>query len=507
MKTRIRLRSNAKWLCLGTAAALSLAYYGAGSTAEEAPAPILSGKLFTNEQGELSPALRSLVKRGPDYQPIGQDPKKLFDALEASMADRRKVAWQVVEQMLSPQSFEIEGKTFQIPLWHTWYEGSAAPPNQEFYGKIDLFFAKMKACKQASPNGQCSESYEQLADETMNDFDGKADPKNIANSLTDENMQQILAQLEGEKGSVEHLGTGFTLFSPSFVRHVLIESKGLMNCEADHAKDFEASTPPPSDDQFSPCIKEFPTSAVMVKTSWTRGTKPNVVHDTSESAMKTLFGLPRWPQGTEVPFDSKKMYTIETKEGTQFGLRSIHFSTKDTREWLWVTLWWDPQPNADFGQDRPDSIKGVWANYKMCVTSSFNEHDPTPWKSFETSAPELAKSLKANFEQLTADNAAVGGDPAHLTTWCSNPNVETHAQNQKTNCIGCHQYAGSWNKDSGALTDFFDTLQVDPNFPQLGRDRHRLTFLSDFSWGLAKEEDIPNKIREARLRYGITSQE
>jgi hypothetical protein len=478
-----------------------------GDTATTQP-PILSGKLFTNEKGELSPELRSLVKRGADYVPISSDPQALFDKLQGSMSDRRKSAWQIVERLIAPQTFAINGTEYQIPLWHTWYEGSSVNP--EFYNKIDLFYSKFKACKQAASDGKCSKDYDQLAEATMNDVQGKADPKNIANTLTDANMKQMLAQLadKSKNGVGDHLGTGFTLFSPSFVKHVLSQSKGLMNCEADHAKKFRPETPPPSLTQFSPCITEFPSSGVMVKALWTDESVPNAAHDTSETAMGALFGQPSWPAAKSVPFDSSKMYSIETREGTKFGLRSIHFSTKDTREWIWVSLWWDPKPNSDFGEDRPASITGVWANYKMCVTSSFNERDPAPWKSFETSAPDLAKSIKANYNQLDAANREAGGDPGHLTTWCSNPNVETHPHNNNTNCIGCHQYAGSWNQVSGALTEFDQTFQVnDPNFPQQGRDRYRKTFLSDFGWGLALYEGIPARIRNFRKRYGIAPDE
>ncbi|SFF88179.1 hypothetical protein SAMN05518801_102413 [Novosphingobium sp. CF614] len=482
--------------------------------AATAETPMLSGKMFVDAKGELSPELRGVVKRGPDYVPIAEDPEQLFDRLQGSMADRRAAAWKIVEQMISPQSFTANGVMFQIPLWHTWYEGASnssddpqnpqVPVNAEVYQKIDLFYSKLKACKQVA-GGKCAKTYDQLAEETMNDVGGGTGSKNMVSSLTDANMKQTLAQLAGVAD--EHLGTGFTVFSPSFVGHLLAQSKGVMNC-ADKAPQFKADTPPPSATQFSPCLTEFPRSAVMVKAQWTPEDFANAAHVTDSNRMGNLFNEPRWGRGTPAPFDAKKMYTIETKEGHKWGLRSIHFSTKDTREWVWITLWWDPQPNTDFGQDRPASISGVWANYKMCVTSSFNERDPQPWQSFTASAPLLAGALKANYSALAAANTAAGGDPNHLTTWCSNPNVEVHPQNHKTNCIGCHQYAGSWNAATNDMTEFDQTYQPnDVNFPQQGRDRHRRTFLSDFTWGVALYENIPNRVRAARSRYGITATE
>lgn len=473
------------------------------------PPPMLSGKLFANEKGEISEELRGLVKRGTDYRPIDDDPTQLFGDLEKSMSKRREVAWGIVEQMIAPQTLSIDDTEYNIPLWHTWYEGARGNP--EFYSKIDIFYGKMKACKKKSDDGKCKKSYRQLAEETLKGATGKAESKNFGSSLTDANMSQILEQQKKvfEKGLKGHEGTGFTLFSPSFVQHVLEESKGVMNCETDHAPKTEPNTKPPSAEQFSPCMREFPRSAVMVKASW----QPDVdkgmpFHDTTDTAMTNLFNLSGWPQSQTATYDARKMYTVETREGRLYGLRSIHFSTKDTREWIWVSLWWDPKPNSDFGQDRPDSIDGVWANYKMCVTSAFNEKDPTPWKGFEKDAPLLAKAIKANYDTLVSANSAANGSRDNLTTWCSNPNVETDQQNHKTNCIGCHQYAGSWSKSDNALTLYEQTLVPrDRNFPQLGRDRHRETFLSDFAWGVALYENVPKRIATFRKSYGIEKDE
>ena len=55
--------------------------------------------------------------------------------------------------------------------------------------------------------------------------------------------------------------------------------------------------------------------------------------------------------------------------------------SKELDHWLWITLWWSPDPDSDFGADRPAAIAalpGPWRNYKMCVTSSYLEGDPDP---------------------------------------------------------------------------------------------------------------------------------
>lgn len=461
---------------------------------------MLSAASVINKEGEASPAARMAIGRGEDYLPIGEDPALLFARLESSMADRRAVGWRIVEAMLKPKTLTVAGDSYEVPLWHTWYEGMAkVEENAEVKRKIQLFFDKVRACK-GEP--ACKKTRDQIADETMADTQARPQQKSMGASLSDANFSQLLNQHKAMDGTdSEQFGTGFTLFSPSFVLHVLQEAKGIEECPKNQAKPDD---PPPSDSEFSPCFAEFPRSAVMVKTSWRQAPVENVrTHDTSASAMEKLFAnnRPRWGSAGETAVNPEKMYSVQTKEGTIWGLESIHFSTKDTREWLWVSLWWDPQPNTDFGQDRPASIArfggGVWANYKMCITSSFNERDAAPWKSWETSAPLLSAALKANDTALKRES----GNPARVTTWCSNPNLEGHINNHRTNCIGCHQYSLARSPLTGGDTGFGETLRPQNaiHYPQFGRDRKRRNFPADFSWSLSTTvENVPDTIRAAR---------
>lgn len=478
------------------------------------PLKVLDASGFADKAGELDPEARFVVGRGPDYKPIGENPAVLFQRLEGSMSERRKVAWQIVDSMLAPQELTIGQESYDVPLWQTWYEGASANP--EVGNKIKLFFANVAACIKSN----CGKSRIELARETMAANAASPQEKALLQSLTDENLSQRLNQLKF--GTLPHgVGTGGTLFSPSFVEHVLANAGGIEDCITHKPS---PSDPPPSPDRFTPCMPEFPTSAVMVKTSWVSADDPNPnvpkqpnYFDTSAAGMATLFDRSAWGEGQQGTFDTSKMYSVITRQGHRYGLQAIHFSTKDTREWIWVSLFWSPKPDSDFGEDRPTTIGnyngGVWANYKMCVTTAFRENDSEPWKSFEASQPTLAAALKANYAAVKAD----GGRPdAPVTSWCSNPDVEGHPNNHRTNCIGCHQYAGSHNPLApSAMTQFFDTLNWDDSpdnakvFPQFGREQTRKTFLADFSWAAAEIqglENFPRQIRTARLAAKVPKQ-
>ena len=186
--------------------------------------------------------------------------------------------------------------------------------------------------------------------------------------------------------------------------------------------------------------------------------------------------------------------------------------TKDVREWVWVSLWWDPNAKTeDFGADQPAAIanfnNGVWRNYKMCVVSALAEKDPQPWASYTGSADTLAGSIKAVYDAIQKQiDTGTESDPASLatlfdpvpvplelpgalgpwaaphnqqTSWCSNPNVEAHPGNGRTSCIGCHQFPMTRNEARNVDMEFTHVLVGD--VPQFGRAKVRENF-----WGPGK---------------------
>jgi hypothetical protein len=148
---------------------------------------------------------------------------------------------------------------------------------------------------------------------------------------------------------------------------------------------------------------------------------------------------------------------------------------------MWISMWWSPDPDSDFGQDRPDDIRalgGPWSNYKMCVVVAYEEGDPDPRGGFDGSLGDA----------LAAMHEGQGGP-----TWCSDPYIEKGAKNAQTNCIGCHQHAGNPALNSEAVL-------ADPTqFPKSGRTKVRQNFLFDYVWSVNAPPDVLSNLLERQI--------
>jgi hypothetical protein len=449
-----------------------------------------------------APDGRLIVGRGEDYQPINEPPDALAAEMRDSMQRRRQRAWQIVEAVIRPATLAAGEGRLQLPVWQTWYK-----TDPEIGDILHLYFTKLKATPGANR--------EQLAEQVFHEYA----ERDLAERLKDQAFQERLKQFEGSPELTAGVnGTGFTMFSPSFVKHVLLEAQGTETCPFDvpsHERP-EALPPPAGINNFSSCVLEFPRSAVMVKTTWRPLDAGLLDHDTGEAAMRDVIKRGTWPASRLVQPAPGSVYTLTTESGVRMGLTGIHFVTKDVREWVWVTLWWDPEPNTDFGGDRPQSVaqynNGVWTNYKMCAAASFDEGDRTPWAGFSDGS--LTGALRGIHEETTAQTGRTRPVwPAEWrsvprfsnpTTWCSNPNVETHPGNGRTNCIGCHQFPNTTNDRTGQITRFSNTLSVDDrlaDFPQNGRAQYRDNFPAEFAWSFLFE--FKSAIEAARRAAGF----
>jgi hypothetical protein len=400
---------------------------------------------------------------------------------------------------------KLPGTTTEVdvPLWQTWYDGATGSgtgeDTDETVRLFTLFFQKLKA----NPSGNLSVIADQVLDEQAT--------KNLNNSVTVEKFTAVLRQNSGATISTELGGQGLTMFSPAFVKHMMVSAKEVENCRQ---TGITPNTPPPSPTNFSHCFKEFPREAVMIKTSWKELSTGVAIHDTSAAAMTAVVNEGTWPGAnhptrkptTMVP-TSDQIYTNETRDSRRFGLTGIHFVTKDVREWVWISLWWSPDAAKDFGGDKPASIAkyngGVWNNYKMCVGSAFEEGDPQPWSSYAAGQPTLGGSIKATYDAIQAhiDSGVTGnlaaGEPDSKfapgargpwaaphnknTTWCTNPFIEVQAANGRTNCIGCHQLVLTESLVNPSKPATFAEAMFGFD-PQFGRSRNFNNFSTDFSW-------------------------
>ena len=137
--------------------------------------------------------------------------------------------------------------------------------------------------------------------------------------------------------------------------------------------------------QWAACLTSpFPIDAAVVKADWRRAQfgKELPFYSTSGEALSGLMASAdvEWAEAGEADPGPNDIYTLTLPNDTVYRLAALHIMTKELDHWLWITLWWSPSPDDDFGADRPASLaaSGPWKNYKMCVSTAFSEEDPDP---------------------------------------------------------------------------------------------------------------------------------
>ncbi len=252
--------------------------------------------------------------------------------------------------------------------------------------------------------------------------------------------------------------------------------------------DYTAPDPPPAG-----CLDgRFPLDAATVIADWRRADVgwPLPTYDTSAAGLAARMSggvdARTWGPGDgEADPGAGDIYTVRLPNGNTFRLAALHIGTRDLDDGYWITLWWAPNADQDFGADRPASLAalGPWANYKMCVASAFDERDQDPGAGYDADAPSLAAALRA----------VNGGDGA--PSWCSNPYLDGAPGLAPTNCIGCHQHAGS-----GILSS--DTALDEELFPLHGRVQVRNNFPHDFFWALDGAENMSGVFADEAAWWG-----
>jgi hypothetical protein len=214
----------------------------------------------------------------------------------------------------------------------------------------------------------------------------------------------------------------------------------------------------------------FPLDAAVVKADWRRADfgARLPVHDTSAAGLGLRLAedsAADWGDGESTADPGPdEIYSVALPSGQHYRLAALHVMTKELDHWMWLSLWWSPDPDSDFGADRPSWIADPWRHYKMCAVAGFREEEPDPAGGYAGSAPSLA-------DVLAAAHRGAGGP-----SWCSNPYLELGPGNAATNCIGCHQHGGT-----GLAPE---TILADPRFPERGRIQVRNNFPADYSWAI-----------------------
>jgi hypothetical protein len=275
-------------------------------------------------------------------------------------------------------------------------------------------------------------------------------------------------------------------------------SPGEIVSQTNHSSCFSGEFPsgrqfpytlPPGD--YSHCKNPSPLvnhgGAVALKTTWHKVNSSDLaVFDTGESEVAKHILEGEWKpnrQWPEVELSADRIYSIKLMQSdSQYHLASMHVVTKDTRDWMWITFWWSPEPDSDFGEDRPKYFNGTaWANYKMCVVTDYVEHDIDPARHFDQSHPSLARAIRKVHDMVKPH------------TWCSSPFTEAGKGNSRTNCIGCHQHGGtSADPDEIFLDDPTNprTVLARQLYPHGSRSQLRANFPGDYLWSYSYAPDF-----------------
>ncbi|MBS2014129.1 MAG: hypothetical protein JST00_14660 [Deltaproteobacteria bacterium] len=383
--------------------------------------------------------------------------------LDASQKARREVAWKAIAKVLrdrrvADEDAVVDGKRGTVPAFRTWYQRDDI---ERMFGKLYEGLGKdARKARKAPTNAQIDAVMDWNATDrgSWGDADFEARLKAI----------DTRAALQGLGGNAR------VSYSTGMVRHMMKNWAPLTKCGLGFTDNPSAE--PAKPDNFAPCLDaEFPKDAAVIKAAWLRsdfGMKVPV-RPTDADSLKARFagtvdegGWGKGDPANEASPTEDEIYTVKMTDGSSFRMPALHLVTKELREWLWITIWYSPEPNTDFGADRPESITrlgGPWKNYKMCVVTGYEEKDPNPTGGFPTGKGSLGDALAAVYKGVGAP------------TWCSNQYVERGAHNAQTNCIGCHQHAGTGLRSEAVLGD-------NTAFPEFGRTKIRKNFPVDYAF-------------------------
>lgn len=432
------------------------------------------------QEGELRPLERKAIGKAVDY-PADRSMRAKLETLESSQKARRAAAWEAVARALTPIKIAApvtasSGAPATVPMFRTWY------------GRDDFerIFGKMYADRTAEDR-KARRPF--TAADTKRAFDFNA--TSLGASSDKDFFDRV--SLVSEDTSVQGLGGNHRVsYSPGIFSHLLGEYGAVAAC-LPKLDSIKPDDEPASPTNFAPCMtSEFPVNAALVKMSWHRANfgsehLPMPTYETDAQTVKAKMSGASdqggWGRGvgTADP-DEASIYTVSMSDGTRFRMPAMHLVTKELREWLWITIWWSDKPNEDFGADRPAAITalgGPWANYKMSVAVSYEEKDPDPRGGFEGS---LGDALEASY-------AGVG-----KPSWASNPYLERGAPNAQSNCIGCHQHAGT-SETSESI------LQAPDKFPEASRTKLRKNFPADYLWALTSAPEHLAGVIDDQLKH------
>lgn len=395
---------------------------------------------------------RRLVGPALAYDPPDiSDPNSITSSLRAT----RALAWDVFAQVVTRSDYEgskPDGSPFAstLPRVFTWYGTEdvnrlmtftfKSAPNDELLAGIPVSEPVWKDAEERF-NKELDSLPLPLQKKWARFFDGPTEEANLVGST----------------------GLNRMIFSPDLIQSLTRRYAELQDC-------FPAAKLPAPLLPAKRCWAEaLPRSSVLVKTAWIDAQSKFPKFATDTENLRSFFAKERANWADIAVPSTAPSNIVSAKSGDKtFVLGGLHIVTKDLDDWLWISAWWSENPESDFGEDRPASVKALgapWNQYKICAVSSYVQ-DPAELKEMAKTHPSLAAAYEA----------VLGTEGL---SWCSNPYIEKGDHNPRTNCIGCHQFAGTDVDQAEILSDA-------ERFPHFGRSKQREDFPTDYIWTATK---------------------
>ncbi len=407
----------------------------------------------------------------PQWSGEAVDPR-----LQMSMESTRELAWRVFAEVVKPIPFTTrtqDGRTLEgkVPSFLTWF---TIEDTQRWL--------RYSLQRSSLPQLEAGESLTdaQLAEADLflaRELDTMPEPlqKRLEQWFV-EHPEPTLADWSGLGG------TSRIYYSPDLMHAVLQNYAELGRC-------FPGRVRPKALQESPSCFeKEWPRAAAIVKAAFWNGKSAFKTYPTDAHALETLMNDPEssWSQLAQTMPAPESIFSVNVGSNRLL-LPGFHIMTKDQKDWLWITAFWSRDPDTDFGADRPAFIKELgpaFAHYKICAVTRFQD-DAEDWETLARKYPDLAAAFRA----------AQAGNPGQ--SWCSNPYLELGTHNQRTNCIGCHQFAGTDAQQEAILKDA-------AQFPAYGSTRQRATFVTDYVWSAALGGQSLHQVIERNLAWRKT---
>jgi len=395
--------------------------------------------------------------------------------LMGSQRARRAAAWEIAARVLAPVALPagLGAPEPELRTWQTWHNEDDLT---RIFRRLYAGLTPAERARRAPFSADAIAEAWRWNDGSIADFDAWS-----AERLADYRRAIDSAAEVAGVGGIARVA-----HAPATSQHWLESYGQVLACRRSDAPP-EPDLPPPSLDPsgcaaaapFEPaCLAgQFAPASVLVKATWARldAGGPLYAFDTSAASLADKLsaaqGFDWGPGDRPVSPGEDEMYTVQLPNGNRFGLTGLHIMSKELEHWFWLTLWWSDEPDEDFGADRPDAIGAPFDHYKLCSVVWFDEGDQALDGGFAGDAPSLAAAL-----------ASTGSGPG-APTWCSNPYIERGAGNAATNCIGCHQHAGTTSSTE-------EVLAAHDPASGTGRRQSRSSFPGDYVFALRRGDDI-----------------